>query len=63
MSIGFNVNGDHFVMNSHNAEIIQAESHYRELGGDETFNIYVKIDPNLRDDIVITDSVDPDASK
>jgi hypothetical protein len=63
MSIGFNVTGEHFVMNSKNADIIRSDYHFKDYGGDENFKTFVQIDPNLCDDIVITDSVDPEAAR
>jgi hypothetical protein len=59
ISMGFNISGEHFIMNNGNADIIKHERLYNESGGDEYFKAYVTIDPRLLDDVVITDSVDP----
>jgi hypothetical protein len=60
ISMGFNVNGEHFIMNEQNAKHIQSTVEYIEDGGDNQFFKFVQIDNSVLDDIVIVDDVDPD---
>ena len=60
LSLGFNVNsGNHFTMNSRNAQLIQSSIEYRIVGGDTEFKKFISIDDVILDDIIIVDDDNP----
>ena len=61
MAMGFNLSGEHFTMNSYNAEAIKSSNldRYEVNGGDREFTKFVEIDNTIASDIVIIDEIDP----
>ena len=51
--------GNHFTMNSKNAEIIKHSVFFNEVGGESEFSKFIAIDDNMIDDIVIVDDDNP----
>jgi hypothetical protein len=59
LMMGFNVNGNHFTMNSNNAIRIKSTNEYKECNCDREFIQFVSIDDKLTDDVIVVDDPDP----